>query len=141
MEKIKIIIDTNLWISLLIGKKLTELSNLCNNNLISVYICEELKIEFLRIAFRDKIKKYVTEQRIVDTLELIETSCISVTINNTIILSDLRDPNDMYLLDLAEKINADYILTGDNDLLVLRNHRQTKIVSFMEFMTIKGKFY
>ena len=137
MEKIKIIIDTNLWISLLIGKKLTELSNLCNNNLISVYICEELKIEFLRIAFRDKIKKYVTEQRIAETLELIETSCIYVTINNTVILSDLRDPNDMYLLDLAEKINADYILTGDNDLLVLRNHRQTKIVSFMEFMKIK----
>jgi len=32
MEKYRIIIDTNLWISLLIGKRLSELRSLCNSD-------------------------------------------------------------------------------------------------------------
>ena len=42
-EKIRVIIDTNLWISLLIGKRLSELYTLCNSAIIEVYICDEIK--------------------------------------------------------------------------------------------------
>ncbi|MDR0874553.1 MAG: putative toxin-antitoxin system toxin component, PIN family [Prevotellaceae bacterium] len=136
MGKCKIIIDTNLWISLLIGKRVSELRSLCNSNTVSVYICEELKAEFVRIASREKIRKYATEEHILQTLELMETSCIAGTVRNIAVLSELRDVNDLYLLAFAETIQADYILTGDKDLLVLQQHRQTKIVTFNEFMAI-----
>jgi len=49
MEKCKIIIDTNLWISLLIGKKMSEMRTLCNSKTFSVYICEELMTEFVQL--------------------------------------------------------------------------------------------
>jgi putative PIN family toxin of toxin-antitoxin system len=136
MAKYKIIIDTNLWISLLIGKRMSELRTLCNNNSVSVYICEELKEEFLRIASREKIRKYVSNERIEQTFELMETSCIYDYITNIVTLSELRDANDLYLLAFAETIQADYILTGDKDLLVLKYHKDTQIVTFNEFMAI-----
>ena len=116
MQKYKIIIDTNLWISLLIGKRLSELRSLCNNEMIAVYFCAELKTEFIRIASSEKIRKYVTEERIVNTLELMENSCIEISATSVSVSSCLRDINDLYLLSLADTIQADYILTGDPSL-------------------------
>jgi len=134
MENCKIIIDTNLWISLLIGKRMSEMRMLCNNKTVSVYICEELMTEFVRIATCEKIRQYAPEERIKETVNLMKSSCIEVSIENTIVLSPLRDINDLYLLVLADTIKADYILTGDKDLLILQSHNQTKIVTYNEFV-------
>jgi putative PIN family toxin of toxin-antitoxin system len=136
MEKYRIIIDTNLWISLLIGKRLSEMYTLCNSDVVDVYICDELKEEFIRIAFQKKIKKYVTDERVTQTLNLMETSCMLSFIGNATVSSGLRDVNDLYLLALAETIRADFILTGDKDLLSLHFHHQTRIVTYREFDAI-----
>ncbi|GHT35160.1 hypothetical protein AGMMS49574_23970 [Bacteroidia bacterium] len=119
---------------MLIGKKLSELRLLCNDESLSVYICQELVDEFKKIAFSTKIRKYATEQHITDTLQLMEVSCLYESIK-TQAVSDIRDDKDLYLLSLADTIHADYILTGDKDLLVLRHHNNTQIVTFSEFMT------
>jgi len=44
-----------------------------------------------------------------------------------------RDIKDNYLLSLAIDSNADFLITGDNDLLVLENVKKTRIVKFTEF--------
>ena len=136
MEKYKVIVDTNLWISLLIGKRLAELRDLCNSGRVAVYICDELLEEFTRISARDKIRKYAADERVVQTLELIKASCITAHTGRRVVASGLRDVNDLYLLALAENIPADFILTGDKDLLSLQTHHQTKIVTFNEFKAI-----
>ncbi|MCL2328042.1 MAG: putative toxin-antitoxin system toxin component, PIN family [Bacteroidetes bacterium] len=136
MRKCRIIIDTNLWISLLIGKRLLELRSLCNDDTIAVYYCAELKAEFIRIASSEKIRKYVTEERIVSTLELLENSCVEVSLTDIVAAPHLRDANDLYLLSLAHTVQADYLLTGDKDLLTLQFHNQTKIVTYNEFISI-----
>lgn len=48
----------------------------------------------------------------------------------------LRDKKDLYLLSLADTIKANYIVTGDKDLLVLEKHNHTKIVTITEFMKL-----
>ena len=136
MGKCKIIIDTNLWISLLIGKRMSEMRNLCNSNNISVYICDELMTEFVRIASCEKIRKYALEERIKETVNLMKSSCIQVSLKNYIVSSPLRDINDFYLLVFADTIKANYILTGDKDLLTLQFHNQTKIVTYTEFIQL-----
>jgi len=136
MEKYRIIVDTNLWISLLIGKRLSELRSLCNSEAIDVYICEELIEEFSRIAAREKIRKYVAEERVIQTLDLMKASCILTSIENYVTTSDLRDANDLYLLSLAETICADFILTGDKDLLTLKSHHKTRIATYSDFISI-----
>ena len=44
-----------------------------------------------------------------------------------------RDPDDLMLLGLAEAGRADMIITGDKDLLVIKNYRGTRIVTPREF--------
>jgi len=139
MKKHKIIIDTNLWISLLIGKRLSEIRTLCNSEFIDVYICNELKEEFKRIASQEKIRKYANKERVVQTLELMEVSCILSFIKDIVVTSALRDVDDLYLLALADTIKADYILTGDKDLLTLQSHNQTKIVTYNEFVLLVSR--
>ncbi|MBX2980920.1 MAG: putative toxin-antitoxin system toxin component, PIN family [Flavobacteriales bacterium] len=39
-----------------------------------------------------------------------------------------RDPKDDYLLALAKKGKADILITGDEDLLVLKKYGKTRIV-------------
>ena len=59
----KIIIDTNLWISYLLGKKLLKLKDLFLNEKVSVITCQELIEEFVDVSSRNYITKYV-EKRI-----------------------------------------------------------------------------
>lgn len=40
-----------------------------------------------------------------------------------------RDPDDDMLLEAAVAGNADYIVTGDADLLVIQEYKQIKIVT------------
>lgn len=50
------------------------------------------------------------------------------------IVTVCRDPNDNFLLALAKDGKADYLLTGDNDLLVIKKLGKTKIIKIVEFM-------
>lgn len=45
-----------------------------------------------------------------------------------------RDPDDDYLLALAEASNADVLVTRDEDLLTLRKHGRTEIIHVAEFL-------
>jgi len=45
------------------------------------------------------------------------------------------DPHDNYLLALAQAGRADFLLTGDKrDLLALRNHQSTRILTVRDFL-------
>lgn len=129
----KIIIDTNLWISFTIGKRLSALESLLKNKRIEIYVCEELLNEYKEVVQRPKLSKYIKPDDISATLELITLYCYCVEINKQAI-SPIRDCNDLYLLSLAETVKANYIVSGDNDLLVLKKHNHTDILDFNTFI-------
>ena len=130
----KIIVDTNLWVSFLIGKKTSVFESLLSNANLTIYVCDALLDEFKRVVGKDKIRKYISEEDIVATLELIDTFCTHTTLNKTAV-SPVRDVNDLYLLSLAETVSADFILTGDKDLLTLGSHHRTQIVTYSVFVS------
>ena len=45
-----------------------------------------------------------------------------------------RDPDDNFLLALAKDGKANYLLTGDEDLLILKNFGKTSIVTIASFL-------
>ena len=47
-----------------------------------------------------------------------------------------RDPSDDHVLALAEQSKADYIITGDEDLLILKRHGGVPIVLPRQFWEI-----
>ena len=48
-----------------------------------------------------------------------------------------RDPNDNMILDIAKSGKADFIITGDKDLLILKEFENIKIISAKSFLKIK----
>ena len=51
-------------------------------------------------------------------------------------VSICRDPKDDYLLALAKDSQADFLITGDRDLLILEQFRETQIVTYQNFLKI-----
>ena len=45
-----------------------------------------------------------------------------------------RDSNDDFLLELAKDGNANYLVTGDNDLLVIEKSGLTEILKISDFL-------
>ncbi|MDR2145185.1 MAG: putative toxin-antitoxin system toxin component, PIN family [Tannerella sp.] len=133
----KIIVDTNLWISFLIGKKLSILKTLFYNPELTVYVCDALILEIKSTAEKPKIRKYLSETDVYSVLEIIDAYCVHIIPDKSVI-SPIRDVKDIYLLSLAETVQADFILTGDKDLLSLQTHLQTKIVTYNQFASIIG---
>ncbi len=130
----KIIVDTNIWISFLIGKTLKGLQNYIDNKTVIIITCEEQMQELNLVFEKPKIKKYFTSEQIVEFFELLDESSVNVDLKTK---TDIcRDLKDNYLLSLAIDSNADFLITGDNDLLVLRCIENAKIIKFTDFETI-----
>lgn len=129
----KVIIDTNLWISFLIGHQTQVVRRMLTDLRFDVYVCERLIEEIRDVASRDKIRKRVTPADVEDLLSIIYAFCQFVTIQTEVSPSALRDPKDLYLLALAETIDADYIVTGDADLTDIGQYQLTKIIKLADF--------
>ena len=56
----KVIIDTNLWISFLIGHQTQLVRRMLTDLRFDVYVCDRLINEIRDVANRDKIRKYIT---------------------------------------------------------------------------------
>ena len=46
-----------------------------------------------------------------------------------------RDSKDSKFIECAVNANADYIVSGDKDLLVLKNYKKIKIIKTSEILT------
>ena len=68
-----------------------------------------------------------------ELIELLETITEQFEIERTHFVS--RDPKDNFLLDLIDKSKADFLVTGDKDLLELNPFKTAKILTPAEFET------
>jgi len=128
---IKIIIDTNIWISFVIGKELHDLKDLIVGDKVKIITTDQLITEIRLVTSRDKLKKYFNQDKVSDLLSLLDILAEKVKI--TKIDKICRDPKDDFLLALSKKSNANYLITGDKDLLDLQLYGKTKIVTIIQF--------
>lgn len=131
----KVILDTNIWVSFLLGKRLSILREIVEMEGLDIYVSEELIRELKEVVFRPKFFGKIDFDSIVILFELINAKCHFID-GYKDAESAIRDIKDLYLLSMAENIPADYLVTGDSDLLVLKNHKGTRIITFSEFVEI-----
>lgn len=129
----KVIIDTNLWISFLIGHQTQLVRRMLTDLRFDVYVCSRLIEEIRDVASRDKIRKYVSEADLDDLLAIINAYCQFATIEAEVAPTAIRAPKDLYLIALADTIGADYIVSGDADLTDLGQYKQTRIMKLADF--------
>ena len=128
----RIIIDTNLWISFLITKDFTKLDEIIFSKHGILVFSQELLDEFLEVAKRPKFRRFFSTSDIEEMLETIDEYADFVEVRTK---TDVcRDPKDNFLLSLSTDGKADYLLTGDKDLLDLTKFGETTIITISSFL-------
>jgi putative PIN family toxin of toxin-antitoxin system len=131
----RIIIDTNLWISFLITKDFTKLDEIIFSRHGVLVFSQELLDEFLEVARRPKFRRFFSSDDIEEILETIDEYADFVKVQTK--TEVCRDPKDNFLLSLSIDGNADFLLTGDKDLLELSKFGETTIVTITDFLRDK----
>lgn len=89
--------------------------------------------EFNDVAGREKFRPYLTEEEKDGFIELLYRESHLVQVSETV--EACRDPDDNKFLELAVTVNAQVIVTGDQDLGVLDPFRGIRIIPPGRFVT------
>lgn len=130
----KVVFDTNIWFSATVGGEIgKQIPKILGKSDLKIFTCQEILNEFEKIINRPKSQKYLLPNRIIEIKQLIFyfTEFISILSPITTIS---RDPKDDYLLVLSSDYDINYLVTGDKDLLVLGQYRNTRIITFSDFI-------
>jgi putative PIN family toxin of toxin-antitoxin system len=130
----KVILDTNLWISHLISNRLIQLDALLADKRVRLLFSDQLLEEFILVAQRPKFSRYFSTEDIQDLLAVFDSYGEIVEVYSKVDIC--RDPKDNFLLALAKDSRADFLITGDNDLLVLKQFEDTQILTFTDFINL-----
>lgn len=129
----KVLFDTNLWISFMIGKRLSSLAEVLNRQDVEVYVSEQLLEEIRTVIARPKFDKLISEETRFYFFEMVYDVCLvtDITVQSE---SPIRDIKDLYLLSMAESVPVDFIVSGDKDLTELGVHKGIPILKYSDFL-------
>jgi putative PIN family toxin of toxin-antitoxin system len=135
LRKSRFVIDTNTLVSsiLIANSKADQAIKLIRQSGI-ILTCEETIAELRQVLSRPKFDKYVdTAIRGEFIAKFVQESEL-VTLQEPVIAC--RDPKDDKFLALAVNGKANYLITGDQDLLVLHPFRNIEIINPADFLNI-----
>lgn len=142
-NKLRVVIDTNLFISAsLVTKNPPDqlIRSWLRKTFILLISFEQLE-EIQDVSQRKKLKaRPLFNSRITELVENIKFVAENIELPTDRDLPVLgRDPKDNHLLVCALTGNADYLVTGDEDLLILNGNTalgKLKIISAKDFLKI-----
>lgn len=111
--------------------KVIKLDVLIGRQNVRLIFSPELLQEFYDSANRAKFRRWFTEESIDELIQLINSIGEEVLVTSDIDVC--RDPKDNYLLALVKDAEADYLVTGDKDLLILGSFANARIINYRTF--------
>ncbi len=132
-KKVKVVFDTNVWISIFMEKQLRDEFSRVKQNL-TVYVSEDIALEI------SKVLQYPQVNKVLRKIGIREKDVLSILrVNSKKVEPKLKlhvineDAEDNKILECALAAKADFIITGDKHLLSLGKFRKTKILTPREF--------
>ena len=139
---VRVVIDTNLLLSAILTHRgnPARILNLFRKDLIEIAISDDILKEMDRVLHYPKLKKRHgwSPQEISLFLKELRQFCIVVQPPTRESLIIEKDPTDDKYLDCAVASEANYIITGDQDLLGIGQYQGIKIVTPKVFLEIEG---
>jgi len=131
----KIILDANVFISAAYrGGNPARIIDRVESFSDTLFITDEIIAEVEDVFGRPKFNmSKETQQREITHIKRISTK-ITVTDSERITTGGSIDKTDNKYLECAAAANADYIITGDKHLLVLKEYKGVKIVKPAEYL-------
>jgi len=141
--RLRVLIDTNVLVSYLLTpdpqSTIPSIITAAFEGKYSLLISEALLTELAStIKDRKQLAKRISVEQVEKLIEVLKIIAEPLSEINEPIPSVTRDPKDDYLLAYALLGRADYLVTGDEDLLVLGEIEGVKIVPPVEFRRILG---
>jgi putative PIN family toxin of toxin-antitoxin system len=128
----RIVLDANVVVAAFAARGLCEaLFELCLGNheiLLSKPLLDEIR--------RNLVKKVKLQRQAATDIERLLRENASLLEPAAVAADACRDPGDAHILGLAEAGMADYLITGDDDLLVLKRFARCRIVTPRQFWAI-----
>ena len=101
----------------------------------TLLVSDEIIAEYLIVFARDKFNKWLSLETRIEFIENIIANALSVQIVERVF--ECRDPKDDKYLSLAISAQADAIVSGDEDLLVLNPFRRIPILNASGFLSLE----
>jgi uncharacterized protein len=136
----KLIIDTNIFYSAI------GFDNSVYDFLYSVFtspdckvycstaIIDELKTKLFSQKFDQKTKNRLTFNQKNEFISILMENLVFIEPNTKVVIC--RDPDDDKFLELAKTIEANFIISGDKDLLELKQFQNTTILKPSQFTAL-----
>lgn len=133
MTDLRIVIDTNTLVSgVLIAASVPDLAVQRAKALGILLFSDATFEELSQVILRPKFDKYVSIEVRAEFIAQLNEASEQVNIREKIVIC--RDPKDDRFLEVAANGHADWLITGDQDLLVLQPFRNVEIVSPAQFL-------
>jgi len=131
---VKIIVaDTNWWISLIIKNFNNKFAETLQYTHLQFVTSAELTEEIRTTLSKERLQKFLQPDIINTFWPLYKTFVTTIEVRS--VVSVCRDPADNFLLALAKDSNADFLITGDEDLLIIGRFENTIICTMTDFIT------
>lgn len=133
-KPIRVVLDTNVIISaILFHGSLSQFVTWWQEKLIIPLVSRDSFAELNEVLHYPRFKLsseeigYIVEDMILPYFEIVE---ITVQVSPV-----CRDPHDDIFLFIAEQGKASYLVSGDQDLLILKEYQSVKILDPQDFST------
>lgn len=132
-SKPRVVVDTNVFVSgLLFGGNPGKILEAIKEKKLELVISPEIEVEIL-----EKLEKFgLAERQIKDWKQLLENTAIPIIPKRPVQAS--RDTKDNKFLAAAGEANAEFLVSGDKDLLVLGAFEKTAIVTPKQMLEVLG---
>jgi putative PIN family toxin of toxin-antitoxin system len=132
------VFDTNILLSAVFNENSTPGIALKKARTIGVLlVSEEIIAEYITVFSREKFNKWLSLKTRIDFIENIISHALPIQVTDNIIAC--RDPKDDKYLSLAKASQADCIVSGDQDLLILNPFENIPILNAADFLTALEK--
>jgi hypothetical protein len=129
----RFVFDTNVLISAFLFSQSKPRQALDQATVIGVIVLSSSVLsELEEVLYRPKFDRYLTRERRQKFLEDLTENAQFIDVTEQI--NECRDPKDNKYLELALSGQAECIVTGDDDLLVLNPWRGIEILTVQEFL-------
>lgn len=133
MKKLKVIVDTNILVSILKGSTaLTPIYAAFRNDRFVLVVNQQLLKELAYVLSRPQLKINSLDAR--ELFRVIRLRAFYVKKSGGLNINICRDPKDNFILELSAYADADFIITGDKDLLELRKFQSCSILTARVFI-------
>ena len=132
----KVVIDTNVWLSALLwGGQPSLIIQLIEQKQIQAISSGNILTELTDILQKPKLQKRLDRLKITaDAVAIIAKRLMTLVVIEEVIIPELRDPKDQMVLATAIAGDAQIVISGDKDLLVLHPYGNISILLPQEFV-------